>query len=135
MNSTLKFNRFYFLLAIILFGIEVLIAKFAHDRIVRPYIGDLLVVILIYCFVKSFLDTPYLITAIAVLTFSYVIETLQYFHIVEILGLEKSKLASTVIGTSFAWEDIAAYTVGSAMVIYLESKAMKRKAGTNLETI
>ena len=36
-----------------------------HDHIIRPYVGDTLVVMLIYCFVKSFLDFPYLITALA----------------------------------------------------------------------
>jgi uncharacterized membrane protein YfcA len=58
-----KFNKTYFALAMLIFGIEILIAKFAHDQIIRPYIGDLLVVILIYCFVKSFLDTPVFKTA------------------------------------------------------------------------
>ncbi|MFT5385169.1 MAG: hypothetical protein ACI81W_002574, partial [Saprospiraceae bacterium] len=36
-----------------LFLIEVGIAVFIQDRIIRPYIGDLLVVILIYCFIRS----------------------------------------------------------------------------------
>lgn len=127
MSSILKFNRLYFALAVLLFGIEILIAKFAHDQIIRPYLGDLLVVILIYCFVKAFLDTPYLITALAVLAFSFLIETLQYFHIVNILGLEKSTFARTVIGTSFEWMDLVAYVLGIAIVIYLESVATKTK--------
>lgn len=135
MSSTLKFNRLYFLLAIVLFGIEILIAKYAHDQFIRPYIGDLLVVMLIYCFVKSFLNTPYLITALAVLAFSYLIETLQYFQIVNILGLQQSKLASTVIGTSFAWQDLVAYTAGAAIVIYVESVLTKRKAKPGIEII
>ena len=135
MSSILKFNRLYFLLAILLFGIEILIAKYAHDQIIRPYIGDLLVVMLIYCFVKSFLDTPYLITAVAVLAFSYVIETLQYFQIVNILGLEKSKFARIIIGTSFAWEDIVAYTLGIAIVIYFESVLTKRKTKPGIEIV
>ena len=41
MSSILKFNRFYFVLTILLFGIEILIAKFAHDQIIRPYVGAL----------------------------------------------------------------------------------------------
>ncbi len=73
MNSILKFNSRYFVLAVLLFGIEILIAKFAHDQILRQYVGDLLVVILIYCFVKSFLATPFINTALAVLAFSYTV--------------------------------------------------------------
>jgi len=96
----LAFNKNYFLLAVLLFFIEVFIALYVHDAIVRPYIGDVLVVILIYCFVKSFFDWPVLPVALSVLTFSFAVETLQYFNIIEILGLEKSNLARIIIGTS-----------------------------------
>jgi hypothetical protein len=108
-----------------LFGIEILIAKFAHDPIIRPYVGDLLVSILIYCFVKAFLPTPVLPTALGVLLFSYAIEVMQYFHIVNRLGLQNSKTASTVIGTSFEWIDLIAYTAGIALVLYLEKAINK----------
>ena len=125
MSRKLKFNRHYFIITLLLFGIEVIIAKFFHDQIIRPYFGDFLVVILIYCFVKSFFDTPALSTAIAVLIFSFSLEMLQYINIVTKLGLEHSKLARTVIGTSFEWIDLIAYTVGIALVIYLEKNYSK----------
>jgi len=53
------FNTKYFLLAFALFFVEVYIALYVHDDIIRPYIGDVLVVILIetvakYSFKKSF---------------------------------------------------------------------------------
>ena len=120
MKNLFKFNVVYSVFTIVLFVIEILIAKFAHDKIIRPYIGDLLVVILIYCFVKSLVSTPYLYTAIAVLLFSYLVETLQYFNIVSKLGLAHSKFAGIIIGTSFAWMDLVAYTAGIAIVIYSE---------------
>lgn len=116
----LKFNKGYFGLAILVFAIEILIAKFAHDPIIRPYIGDLLVVILIYCLVKSFLNTPVLSTAFGVLLFSYTIECLQYFQIVHKLGLQDFKMARIIIGTSFSWMDILAYTIGIGLVFYVE---------------
>ena len=127
-------NRFqlykkYFLLALLLFLTEVFIAVYLHDAVIRPYGGDFLVVILIYCFVKSFLNTPVKATALAVLLFSYIIETLQYFHIVNILGLEKSKIACIIIGTSFAWTDLLAYTLGILLVLGIES-TVKRTATT-----
>lgn len=122
MSSLVKFNLGYFLFTVILFVVEVLIAIFAHDPIIRPYVGDVLVVMLIYCFVKSFLNTPVLATALYVLLFSYVIETLQYFHFVNRIGLKHSSLARTVIGTSFAWTDLLAYTIGIGIVLYVEKK-------------
>lgn len=118
----IQFYKAYFLLTILLFLIEVFIAVLLHDAIIRPYGGDFLAVILIYCFVKSFLNTPVKTTALAVLLFSYLIETLQYFHLVDLLGLEKSKVARVVIGTSFTWTDLLAYTLGILLVLLIEFK-------------
>ena len=127
MNRVLKFNRVYFILTLVILLIEILIARFAHDQIIRPYFGDFLVVILIYCFVKTFLNTPVISTSIAVLIFSYLVETMQYFHIVNKLGLQDSSIARTIIGTSFEWIDIIAYTCGIAVVIWLEMAISKKK--------
>jgi hypothetical protein len=121
MLRVLKFNKSYFLIAIVLFLVEVLIAKYLHDRIIRPYIGDMLVAILIYAFVKSFLDTPVLPTALAVLAFAFLTETLQYFRIVHRLGLQDSKLARIIIGTSFEWADLLVYVIGIGIVLGAEA--------------
>ena len=121
MNSLPKYRRPYLILAVIIFGIEVLIAKFAHDKVIRPYIGDFLVVILIYCFIKSILDTPVLPTAISVLLFAYFVEIFQYYHIIDKLGLQRNRIARIVMGTSFEWMDIIAYTGGIVLVLSIEN--------------
>jgi DNA integrity scanning protein DisA with diadenylate cyclase activity len=120
------FNKKYFLLTILLFLIEVLIALYVHDRFVRPYIGDVLVVILLYCFVKTFISGRTLPVAIGVLVFSYFIEMMQYFKLVNLLGLQHSKLANIVIGNSFSWADILAYTAGIAIVLLAERSTKNR---------
>jgi Protein of unknown function (DUF2809) len=120
MSSTVKFNRRYFILAIILFVVEILIALFAHDRVIRPYAGDFLVVILMYCFLRSFVNTPVFITALSVLIFSYAVEILQYFHIGDRIGLHNSRLAGIIIGSSFEWIDLIAYTGGIILVLSIE---------------
>ena len=127
----IKFKRSYLLIAIIIFILELLIALFMHDRIIRPYVGDFLVVILIYCFIKAFLNLPVSTTAVAVLLFSYSVETLQYFKIVNKLGLQDSNLAKIVIGTSFAWTDILAYTLGIIFVLFIEKIIANKKAVTS----
>lgn len=114
------FKKQYFILAVLLFIIEVLIALFVHDTIIRPYIGDLLVVILIYCFLKSFLNISVLTAAVSVLSFSFVVEMMQYFKIVEVLGLQNNKVAKIIIGTSFAWIDLLVYVLGIAIVLIVE---------------
>ncbi len=112
----LTFNKAYLALTILLFVTEVLIALFVHDSFVRPYMGDALVVILIYCLVKSFLNLPVYLACLLTLAFAYTIEFLQYLQIIESLGLEKSTLARIVLGTSFSRLDLLAYTVGIFIV-------------------
>jgi hypothetical protein len=119
------FNKTYFGIATLIFTIEILIALFVRDNFVRPYVGDVLVVILIYCFVKSFFNFPVVPLAIGVLGLAFVIELFQYLNIVERLGLEKSPVARTVIGTSFAWMDLLAYIAGIAIVVVMEKMLRK----------
>ena len=44
----------YAIATVILLLIEVLIAIYVHDAFVRPYIGDVLVVVVIYTFIRIF---------------------------------------------------------------------------------
>jgi len=120
MNQNITFNRKYFLLAVVLFIIEVLIALYVRDSFIRPYFGDFLVVILIYCFLKSFWNEKVLIVGMLTLLFSFAIEIGQYFNLVKLLGLEHSELARVVIGTGFAWGDMLAYTLGIVFVFVCE---------------
>ena len=122
----LKFNIKYFGLAIIFFVIEVLIALFVHDDFIRPYVGDVLVVILMYCFFKSFLNLPVFTLALFVLSFAFFIEILQGFNIVAKIGLEKSKLANVVLGNSFSWIDFLTYIVGFLVIIVTENMLTKK---------
>lgn len=121
MKNRFIFSKKYFLITLFLFVVEVLIALYVHDSFVRPYVGDFLVVILIYTFVKSFLNVSVFSTCIGVLLFSYLTETLQYFRIVDVLGWSDSTLAKVIIGTSFSWEDMIAYTLG-VIGIYIVEK-------------
>ena len=126
-NNRIKLNATYFRLASLIFTVETLIALYVQDTIIRPYIGDVLVVILIYCFIKSFLEVKVLLTALFVLLFAFSIEFLQYMNIVEKLSLQNSKIARTLIGTSFSWADILTYIIGIVMVILVEYFLSKEK--------
>jgi hypothetical protein len=114
------FNRFYLTAASLLLAIEVFIAFFIRDNFIRPYLGDVLVVILIYCAVMSLFPFPKTTTALYVLAFSFTAEALQYARLVEKLGLENSVTAKTIMGTTFAWTDLVAYVTGIAFVLWFE---------------
>jgi len=123
----LIFNKYYLLFALLLLGVEVYIALYLHDAIIRPFGGDFLVVILLYCLVKSFINFPVLLTAGWVLILAYAIEISQYFHLISMLGLQRSKLATLLLGTSFSYIDLLTYTLGILLVIIVENLRISLK--------
>ena len=122
-----QFNRNYFAITILLLLLEIAIALYVHDNFIRPYFGDFLVVILLYCFLKSFVKVSVWVAAALVLLFSFAIESAQYLNLVEKLGLQHSKIAKVVLGNSFAWMDLLAYTLGILAVIIMEKILFKTK--------
>jgi Protein of unknown function (DUF2809) len=118
----IRFNLKYFCLTILIFWIEVLIAVFFNDQFIRPFIGDVLVVILIYCFVRAFWKVRADAAIASIFIFSCAIEILQYFNLVDRLGLRSNKLLSIILGTTFDWKDLLAYAIGSGVVLWLEGK-------------
>lgn len=120
-------KRIYFLLFLALLVIEILIAKYVNDSFIRPYLGDVIVVILIYAFVRAVSNLSAKWALIATLLFSILIEFLQAMQIINILGLEKFKLARIVIGTSFSWLDIVCYIAGCCIVLAIEWRLILSK--------
>ncbi|HLM01293.1 MAG TPA: DUF2809 domain-containing protein [Pyrinomonadaceae bacterium] len=118
----LSFNVKYLLPAAFLFALEICIALFVTDSIVRPFVGDALVVILIYCFLRIFFSAAsYWKTASGVLAFACAIEILQYFDYVARLGLENNRVLSVALGRTFEWLDFAAYLAGFLFIILIEN--------------
>ncbi|UHO38254.1 DUF2809 domain-containing protein [Chryseobacterium capnotolerans] len=114
-----QFSLKYLLISIFIFLIEVLIATKLKDIFfVRAYLGDVIVVILLYTLVKSFFTVNNEKLILGILVFSCFIEVAQYFNIAEKLGFRPGSLMYIVIGNSFSWIDILCYAVG-CLLIYL----------------
>ena len=73
MNKRIAYGIATFILLII----EVLIALFVHDAFIRPYIGDVLVVIVIYTFVRIFIQERFVFLPLFVFIFATLVEVLQ----------------------------------------------------------
>lgn len=115
-----RFHIWYFLLTIILLGVEVVIGAYLHDGLIRPYGGDFLVVILLYCLVRSGVNFPVLPTAAAVLVLAWLVEIGQYFGLADRLGFKGHSLGRILLGSYFSWVDIMAYTLGILFVLLVE---------------
>ncbi|MDH1602930.1 DUF2809 domain-containing protein [Empedobacter sp. GD03739] len=123
----LKFDKKSFTIAIIIFLIEVIIALYIKDKIIRPFVGDILVVIFIYYFIKAFINTKAINIAIFTLFFSFIVEILQYFNFVEMIGLGHNKAARIIIGTSFSWIDLLCYFIGFILLFLIDKDLKKNK--------
>jgi hypothetical protein len=110
----------YFTPALLLLLAEAFIARYLHDAVIRPYGGDFLAVLFLYCLVKSFFNTPVLKTAALVLLVAYAIEVSQYFHLTSLLGLQHSKTVTLLLGSSFSWMDMLCYTNAFLLIIVTE---------------
>ncbi|MCT2563452.1 ribosomal maturation YjgA family protein [Chryseobacterium herbae] len=123
----LKFSLKYLLLTILIFLIEVLIAtKLADIFFVRAYLGDVIVVMLLYTFVKSLVKINNEKLILGIFVFSCIVEFAQYFTVAEKLGFRPGDFMYTVIGNSFSWVDILCYAAGCLM-LYLFVKLNPKK--------
>nr|WP_042289883.1 DUF2809 domain-containing protein [Nonlabens ulvanivorans] len=118
MKRSLKIK--YAILTVVLFIIEVVIAIYINDSFIRPFLGDVLVVGLIYCAVMAITSYRVVMVAIGTLIFSYMVELAQYAQVVDLLGLSDNKWARIIIGTSFSWWDMVCYTIGFIIILLIE---------------
>lgn len=108
----------YIIILILLIAVEVVIALTQHNNWLRSYGGDVIVVWAVYCLVQSVIGGKKpVITHIGVLIFAFLVEFLQYIHIVDIIGLGDIEFFRILIGTSFAVEDLLSYALGTAIGI------------------
>ena len=101
--------------------IEITIALFINDQFIRPIFGDYLASILVFYLLATFLKTDLNKIAILSLFISYTIEFLQYINILELLHLDKIKILNILLGNSFSWTDMLAYTLGIMTVALIHN--------------
>lgn len=117
------FNIKYLIFFIFTFLIEVIIALFINDKIIRPYIGDILVIVLMYSFIKIFVKKEIRILPMYLFVFATSVEITQYFNILRILGLENNRIISIILGSTFDIKDVLCYLAGTIILIIWENKA------------
>lgn len=115
-----QFNKYYFSFFLFLFVVEL--SLLFTKGFIRHTFGDYLIVILIYCFVMSFLKSNYKKVALGVLLFSFTIELIQLTSFLTFFNLENSTIAKTIFGNTFSIKDLIAYSLGIGCVLLIETK-------------
>ncbi|MBR6107035.1 MAG: DUF2809 domain-containing protein [Oscillospiraceae bacterium] len=99
--------------ALLLLGIEILIGMYAHGW-VRIYLGDVLVVILLYALWRAvFPRRPAygVLLPAAILLFAFCVEFLQLWGFADKMHIT-NRLLRIIIGTGFSVIDLLSYAVG-----------------------
>ncbi len=113
-----------FIIFLLLFWVEVGIALLVDDAIVRPFFGDFLAVIALFFLLKTFLNSSDLNLALLSVGFAYFLEFLQYCRILNHLPFKPSKYLVIIIGNTFDWRDIFAYTLGILAVFLFDKETL-----------
>ena len=116
----MKERVIYGVLTLLLLGIEVYIALNVNDNFIRPYVGDMLVVIVIYTFLRIFFSKKPKLLPLYIFLFAAGVEVLQYFEIVKVLGLEENDFFRVLIGSVFDVKDIVCYGIGCVILAVYE---------------
>lgn len=126
MSETNKKRVIYAVATVVLLAIEVFIALYIHDKFIRPYIGDVIVVVVVYTFVRIFIPERVRMLPLYVFIFAAGVEVLQLFHIVDILGLGSNRFMRILIGSVFDMADVICYGIGCVMLGIYEWRMAKK---------
>ena len=112
-------------IGVIILAIEIYIAIFIKGGFIRHYIGDVLATAMLYAFGRAIFRVSPINLAIFVFVISLFIEALQYFKILEILGV-KSSILRIIFGGTFDWTDIICYLAGCILAYLFENLSMQK---------
>jgi len=116
----------YIVATTILLAIEISIACFHYNPFIRGFLGDVLVVLLLYSFLRIFIKNHRFKIALSVLLFAYFVELLQLFRLSEKLNIQ-SKILLTIIGSVFDYWDLIAYIFGFLLILLIEKNNFCRR--------
>ena len=116
----------YFLIFLFLLGLEIAIATYLKTGFIRAYLGDLLVVILLYCLLMSILKPSVKTGLLLTLAIAFAIELLQLINLTRFFPQEYKQLATLVLGSHFSWLDLLMYVLGIVVAGITELVLQKR---------
>ncbi|MBQ8170648.1 MAG: DUF2809 domain-containing protein [Oscillospiraceae bacterium] len=114
---------------LILLGTEVCIALFVHDSFVRPYLGDVLAVITVYCGARIVFPHRFTWLSAAVMALAIGVELIQLTELSSFFG--KDSFISVLMGATFDWHDILCYCTGGVLCAATDLLLFIRKGKKN----
>ncbi|CED57894.1 membrane protein [Aliivibrio wodanis] len=107
-------------ISVIILSTLTIIALFIQDSFIRPFLGDVLVVVWLYYLMSSVLNLAPIKLSFIVVSISFAIEAFQYLSILKLLGLDHYSILRIILGSTFDWMDLFAYTIGGVLCLTFE---------------
>lgn len=107
----MKPRLIYSVAFIVFLAIEVCIALFVHDDFVRPYIGDVLAVVTVYCAVRIVFPDRINLMSLLVFAFAAVVELIQLTDLAKMFG--EGSFMAILLGSTFDPADLLCYGIGT----------------------
>lgn len=100
----------------------IIVIGFSDSPIIRGFLGDIVVIFLIYFFIKGFYPFKPIKLTVFTILLAYATEFMQYLNVIKFLGLEHNAMAQLVLGAVFDPLDLLAYTIGGILVYVIDTK-------------
>lgn len=117
----------YAIAAAIVFLIEVAIALWVHDSVIRPHGGDALAVVLVYLGLRAVTPVGAKSGAAIALGIAFAVEAVQWIGLAARLGLRPRTIGETMLGSSFDIGDLIAYCLGALAILAGETILSRRR--------
>ncbi len=114
---------------LVLLAAEVCIALFVHDDFVRPYLGDVLAVVTVYCGARIVFPQRFAWLSGAVLVLAAGVELLQLTELSSLFG--EGSFMSILLGSVFDPKDLLCYFIGGLFCFAIDLLMFLRRRKKN----
>ena len=94
---------------------------------IRGTVGDISAGIILYTLIRGTVKISSRTAVLISIATAVILEFLQYLNFAQLIGMGDNKIFTTLFGSHFDWKDIAAYFIGTGVIIYYEMKAKNLK--------
>ncbi len=113
----------------VLLATEVCIALFVHDRFVRPYLGDVLAVVTVYCGARIVFPQRFVWLSAAVMMLAVGVELLQLTDFSSLFG--EGSFMAVLLGSTFDLHDLLCYAIGGIVCVICDILIFIRRKAKN----
>lgn len=114
-----QLNKRYFTPFLLVLVAEIAIAIFYFHRFVRGFLGDVLVIPLMYYLLRSISSLKHKPTILLVLLIGFITEVFQWLSLIQHLKMNDS-FTRLVLGNTYDPLDLLAYVLGAILVLVIE---------------